>query len=114
MITTEKLREFGADTDTGLKRCMNNEGFYIRLVVKALEDRRVYELGKLTEAGDFEAAFEVAHALKGMFSNLALDPIAVPVSEITELLREKKETDYRLLVAEIESRFEDLKRLAET
>ena len=38
MLTIEKLREFGADTDDGLARCLNNETFYLRLVDKAMQD----------------------------------------------------------------------------
>ena len=33
MLTIEKLRTFGADVDEGLARCMNNEGFYLRMVL---------------------------------------------------------------------------------
>ncbi len=31
MLTIEKLRAWGADTEDGLRRCMNNEAFYLRL-----------------------------------------------------------------------------------
>ena len=39
MLTVEKLREYGAAVDEGLTRCMNNEGFYLRLVKMELQDR---------------------------------------------------------------------------
>ena len=29
MITIESLREFGADVDTGVKRCAGKENFYL-------------------------------------------------------------------------------------
>ena len=32
MLTIDKLNAFGADTQTGLGRCMNNEAFYFRLI----------------------------------------------------------------------------------
>ena len=38
MITVQNLRDFGADVDDGLSRCMNNEAFYLRLVGMALSD----------------------------------------------------------------------------
>ena len=38
MLTVEALRAWGADTEDGLRRCMNNEAFYLRLVEKAVKD----------------------------------------------------------------------------
>ena len=38
MLTIEKLREFGANVDEGMSRCMNNETFYLHLVNMALQD----------------------------------------------------------------------------
>ena len=32
MLTVEKLKEYGADTNDGLSRCMSNEALYLRLV----------------------------------------------------------------------------------
>ena len=72
MLTVDKLRAFGADVDDGLKRCMNNEAFYLRLVNMALDDPGVAHLQEAAEASDRKAAFEAAHALKGMLANLSL------------------------------------------
>ena len=58
--------------------------------------------------GDLDAAFETAHALKGMYANLSLSPLTKPVSEITELLRGRTETDYSPLLAEAKVQFEAL------
>ena len=44
MITIEKLREFGADVDDGLSRCLNNADFYTNLVGKLTEDKTLYLL----------------------------------------------------------------------
>ena len=41
MITIEKLRNFGADVDEGMIRCMNKEDFYLKLVTKAKENNKV-------------------------------------------------------------------------
>ena len=38
MLTIEKLREYGANVEEGLGRCMNNETFYLRLVNMAAGD----------------------------------------------------------------------------
>ena len=88
MLTIAALKEFGANTDEGLARCMNNEAFYLRLVKMAAAESANYEaLGKALEAKDAKAGFEAAHGLKGMLANLALTPLCVPASKITELLR---------------------------
>ena len=101
MITIEALKSLGADTDEGLTRCMNNEAFYLRLVGMGLKDGNFGRLQQTIDGGDMKGAFEAAHALKGIMSNLALTPILEPVSEITELLRSGTQTDYKPLVDRI-------------
>ena len=104
MLTVDSLKNFGANTAEGLVRCMNNEGFYLMLVKKVLSDNKVTQLEQQISKKDLDSAFETAHAMKGMFSNLSLDPIANPVAEITELLRQRKDVDYSNLVNEIKRR----------
>ncbi len=99
MINIDTLRAFGANVDEGLKRCMGQEVFYLKLVGRALEDNRLPLLKQQIEDKDLAAAFETAHALKGMYANLSLDPLTKPVSEITELLRNRTDTDYSGLVS---------------
>ena len=111
MLTIEKLREYGADVDEGLARCMNMEDFYIGLVGKALADNRLPMLEKQIGDGDLDAAFETAHALKGMYANLSLSPLTKPVSEITELLRSRTDTDYSSLMTEAKVQFDKLRDL---
>ena len=93
-MTTEFLRNWGANVDEVLVRCLNNESFYLMLVGKALQDPSFDRLKEAVAAGDLEKAFESAHALKGTMANLALTPILKPVQEITELLRARTDTDY--------------------
>ena len=108
MLTMDKLREFGADVDTGLARCMNNESFYIMLIGKVIEDKRLALLEKQLADRELDKAFETAHALKGMYANLSLDPLTKPVSEMTELLRSRTDTDYTGLINEAKTQFERL------
>ena len=112
MLTIEALRAWGADTDDGLRRCMNNEAFYLRLVEKSARDGTCDRLKEAVEAGDREKAFELAHALKGMYANLALTPLSAPLSEITELLRARTQTDYAPLIGEITAQKKKLDALA--
>ena len=98
MLTINDLREFGANVDEGLGRCLNNEGFYLRLVGKAVADGNFEKLSAAVAAGDMEGGFEAAHSLKGVLANLALTPILDPVSRLTELFRHKEEGDYEGLL----------------
>ncbi len=101
MLTLETLRSYGANVDEALGRCMNNEAFYLRLVKMAVADGNFARLSESIENGDRDAAFEAAHALKGVLSNLALTPMLRPASELTELLRHKSPGDHRALLEEI-------------
>ncbi|MBR3422454.1 MAG: Hpt domain-containing protein [Ruminococcus sp.] len=108
MLTIEKLREYGANVDDGLTRCMGKEDFYLLLVGKVLEDKRIAALEAQLADKDLDSAFETAHALKGMYANLSLDPLTKPVSEITKLLRSRTDTDYSALIEETITQFERL------
>ena len=108
MLTVDTLRAFGADVDEALVRCMNNADFYLMLVGKAAEDRRLALLAEQISEKNLDAAFETAHALKGMYANLSLTPLTKPVSEITELLRSGTVTDYSALMKEAAAQYEKL------
>ena len=101
MITIEKLKEYGADVEKGLSRCANNEALYLRLVKICVNEVTSCALGETLKEGDLDRAFEIAHKLKGGASNLALDPISVPICELTELLRNKTSGNYDKLYSEI-------------
>ncbi|MBR3640933.1 MAG: Hpt domain-containing protein [Oscillibacter sp.] len=112
MLTIEKLKAYGADVREGLERCVNNEAFYLGLVAKVLPDRKLDELEEAIGRGDLDAAFEIAHTLKGLYGNLSLTPLYVPVCEMTEYLRSRTETDYSALLAEAKAQKEKLDALA--
>lgn len=111
MLTVEALKNFGADVDTGLSRCANNEKLYIRLVGIMIQELSSKALGTAIEEGDLDKAFEIAHKLKGGAANLALTPIADPLSELTELFRSKTPGDYNALYNEIVRKTEELAAL---
>ena len=112
MITIDSLREWGADVDEGLTRCMNNEDFYLKLVGMVLPDDQLENLAEALAANDLDCAFGISHALKGMYGNLALTPVFAPVNEMTELLRSRTAADYGPLIEEAQKQFALLKEMA--
>ena len=108
MITIESLREFGADVDTGLTRCLGKEDFYIKMVNLGLKDPRFVAIKAELDSKNLTAAFEMAHALKGVVGNLALTPLYEPLEKITDLLRANTDTDYSEIYEEIKNKYEKL------
>ncbi len=108
MLTLEKLTAFGADVETGLKRCVNKESLYLRLIQKVPGNGEFDKLREAVTAGDYEAGFQAAHSLKGVTTNLSLDSLSDPIIRITELLRAREETDYQPLLDEIEQKRTEL------
>ena len=113
MLTIDALKACGADTENGLARCLGNEGFYLNLVSKALKDDGFERLQEAISAGDLDAAFERAHALKGVVGNLSLTNLMEPISEITEDLRARKDLDYTGIMETIGAEVAKLRALAD-
>ena len=110
-MTIDGLKAFGADVDEGLRRCMNNEEFYLKMVAKAAQNECFEKLDGAIKEGNLDAAFDAAHALKGVFANLALSPVRDPICKIVELLRSKTQMDYAPLVQKILEKRNELKAL---
>ena len=94
MLTLQALSDLGVNTKEGLSRCMNNEDFYLRMVTMSLTDGSFDRLKGALDSGNLDEAFEAAHALKGVLTNLALTPLSDPVIELTEHLRTRDDMDY--------------------
>ncbi len=113
-MTIDMLKEFGANTEAGLKTCMGREDFYLRMVNMIPGDANFQKLFDAMDAQDPVAAFEAAHALKGSAGNLALTPIYEPACTLTELLRGRTGNDCSdclELAAAIRSAYEKLVRI---
>ncbi len=110
-MTIETLKSFGADTQTGLNRCMGNTDFYLSLVKMALEDKTFSSLAAAIAQDNLDTAFELSHAMKGVYGNIALTPIYEPLCELTELLRNKENADYSTYISEISNRINELRQL---
>ena len=109
MLTVDKLRDYGADVEDGLKRCLNNETFYLTMVSKAMQDTTPYDrLAEALAENDLDRAFETAHALKGVLGNLSLTPLFNPVAQTSDLLKARTKPDYSGLLAEITRKKDEL------
>ena len=89
MISIESLKAAGCDVELGIKRCGDDTDFYLELVESALEEDRYKKLESQITGSDWKGAFESAHALKGVASNLSLSPLTHISVALTELLRPK-------------------------
>ena len=65
------------------------------------------------EKNDLDAAFTLAHTLKGVYGNLALTPLFEIVNEMTELLRARTQTDYSAMTSALIEKKNALKALCE-
>ncbi len=109
MLTVNALRALGANVEDGLKRCLNNEAFYLRMVDKAVTELHTDDLKTALAAGDLDKAFEHCHAMKGVLANLSLTQALKPVSEMTELLRAHTACDYTSYVENLEKQLQLLR-----
>ena len=113
-MTIEDIEKFGADTKTGLGRCMGNSDFYLKLFRMMPGDRNFCILFESLEKGDPDAAFEAAHALKGALGNLAITSLYEPMCTLTELLRPRQPVDCPELTAEIRKKYAELVELCKS
>lgn len=113
MLTIDNLAQFGVDTKDGVERCMGNEDFYLRLVNLIPGDQNFLKLFQAFEDNNLDAAFEAAHALKGVLGNLSLTPILDPVAEVTELLRSRTQMDYSPYAEKIKGLYEEFVKICE-
>ena len=107
-MTIDDLMAFGANTQDGMQRCLNNADFYLRMVKKVPSDANFQNLCEAMAAGDQAAAFDAVHAIKGIAANLGLTPILTPAAELTEILRARSNADCSALVEAIRKGRNDL------
>ena len=100
-----KLKEYGANVEEGLNRCFNDKEFYLGLVNQALSDHRILSLKELIKDKKLEEAFELAHALKGMYGNLSITPLYNEIAIIVEPLRRHDDIDYSEMLDKVIKEF---------
>lgn len=111
-----RLRElfisYGGDYDKTMRRFMNNEGLYYKLLPKLFQDESLSKLEKSIKIGDLETGFESAHTLKGISANLGLTPLYDSVCKIVEPLRnQQQDVNYFEMYQEIQQEFHRVREL---
>ncbi|MCH5324975.1 MAG: hypothetical protein J1E39_07135 [Eubacterium sp.] len=98
----EQLKELGVNIDEGLNRFMGNAALYERMLLKLPANVRAQEVLKHFEDGDFQAALEAAHNLKGVTGNLSVTPLYEAYTEAVKLLRENEPEKAKAVVENIQ------------
>lgn len=76
------------DMETALKRVAGNKMLYGKLLQKFLESKEPQALQDALQNGDWAQGAELAHTLKGVAGNLALDALFESSTELMVQLRE--------------------------
>ena len=83
----ERLHAMGCNTAEALERMADDEAFYMDCLQEALKNPGFEGLERALAAGDTAAAFDCAHALKGVLGSVGLTPMFKKTTEIVEPLR---------------------------
>lgn len=87
MTIKECYEQIGADFEEAMRRMMMEERIE-RFAGKFLADPSYAGLAEAMEKEDYDAAFRMAHTLKGVCQNLSLTDLCKPAEELTDALRE--------------------------
>lgn len=83
----KRLTAYGADMDGALERFVGDEALYADCFGLFLKDPSFAALDAALASGDYAAAFDAAHTLKGVAGNLGLTPLYDAVCSLVEPLR---------------------------
>lgn len=83
----EELEAWGCNTATALERVLGDRELYGSCFVLFAEDKNFELCADALQKQDYRAAFEAAHALKGVAANLELTPLQKAISTLVEALR---------------------------
>lgn len=89
----KEIEKYGFVKSEVMKRFIDDEEFYKECYLQVLEDEAFDELGVHLKNGSKKEAFDCAHGLKGLLSNLGLIVLYDKTSEIVEILRGTKQGD---------------------
>ena len=86
----KRMEDNGADVNTTVKRFMGKEELYMRFILKFQDDKNLQILQDNLAKKEYQEVFNNAHSIKGVSSNLGLNPIWEAAAAICDLLRGKQ------------------------
>lgn len=95
----EILENWHCDVAGAMRRFLNDESLYSLCLKQMMTDENFDTLGTALRENDTVAAFERAHALKGIIANMGITPLYDQVVLIVEPLRQKSVQPDTLLPA---------------
>jgi Hpt domain. len=104
-----KLKNLGCDIDGAMNRFLGDKEFYFECFDELMKDPGFEELKTALEKHDIDMAFENAHTLKGVLSNLGLAPLSEQMGQIVETLRFGSEEGLLKKYQELEIQIEGFK-----
>lgn len=104
----EELILNGVSVDKTLERFMNNEALYLKFLGKFLEDKNFCILKEALKESDSKSAFESAHTMKGVASNLGLDSLGDILENIVLNLRNDNLNAASELIEDLEEKYEKI------
>ena len=105
-MDNEKLRAAGIDVDDALARLMGSQALLERLLGKFAADQNMARLEDAAAAGDADAGFEAAHALKGVCGNLSMTRLFELTSRQCDLFRAGDAAAAFALVSEVRAAYD--------
>lgn len=89
----QELEKNGADVKGSIDRFLGQEEIYAKFLKKTIDSPEFEKLTTCLEQEDYKEAFHCAHTIKGVAGNLGLVPVEDAASVITELLRNKEDSE---------------------
>ena len=102
-----KLEAWGCNVQEALERFVDDADLYVMCLNLFMDDGSFLALGEALDSGNYDAAFEAAHTLKGVAGNVSAGPLYETIETLTEKLRAQSydgvAADYVQLMAYRES-----------
>ncbi len=103
-----RLTQAGVDISDALGRFMGNENMYEKFLNKFLDDGNFLKLNEALKSGDYGAALEASHTLKGVCGNLSMTALFELLTEQVKDLRAENYDHAKELMGSITQKYEDI------
>ena len=100
MSMLDELKALGVNIEDALQRFMNNSALYEKMLGKLVNNVKDIKVLPSIEAGDYSAACDAAHTLKGVMGNLSITPLYKSYTQIVNLLRENNPEEAKKILLE--------------